>query len=292
MAYGQGGSGNIAERADTTRLSSMLRNVGSAGVAPVDSGSYRHVVADRWPPVELFALASLALVAGVVSFTAPCTLPLLPGYVSYVSGLSDDAGPLRAERRRVISGALLFAAGFTVVFTAMGATASALGWFLARNTAWTNRIAGVFIVVMGLAFVGLIRVPWLYRERRLRLGRFARGPGAAAPMGAAFALGWTPCIGPVLAGILTTAAIEATVPRGALLLFVYSVGLTLPFLWIALGVTRGRQRFGWLRRHTRHVEVAGGVLLIGMGVAVATGGWTVLMSRMLAWYARLGWPPI
>ncbi|MDP8961124.1 MAG: cytochrome c biogenesis protein CcdA [Actinomycetota bacterium] len=243
--------------------------------------------------MELFALASLALVAGVVSFTAPCTLPLLPGYVSYVSGLSPAEGERQHARRRIFTGALLFAAGFTLVFTAMGATASALGWFLARNTVWLDRIAGAFIVVMGLAFVGLVRLPWLLRrERRLDLSRFARGTGAAAPMGAAFALGWTPCIGPVLAGILATAAIEKTVPRGAFLLFAYSVGLTLPFLWIALGLARGRQRLAWLRRYTRHVEVTGGVLLIVMGIAVATGGWTAMMSRMLAWYAQLGWPPI
>ncbi len=242
--------------------------------------------------MELFTLASLALVAGLVSFTAPCSLPLLPGYVSYVSGLSPIEAEHRRARTRVLTGALLFAAGFTLVFTAMGATASALGWFLARNTVWLNRVAGAFIVAMGLAFVSLIRLPWLQRERRLDLSRFARGPLAAAPMGAAFALGWTPCIGPVLAGILATAAMETTVPRGAFLLFAYSVGLTLPFLWIALGITRGRQRFGWLRRHARHVEVAGGVLLIGMGIAVASGGWTALMSTMLAWYAQLGWPPI
>jgi cytochrome c-type biogenesis protein len=242
--------------------------------------------------VELFALASLALVAGVVSFTAPCTLPLLPGYVSYVSGLTPSDRPDRTGRGRLVAGALLFAAGFTLVFTAMGATASALGWFLARHTVWLNRVAGAFIVVMGLAFAGVVRLPWLQRERRVDLARFARGPAAAAPMGAAFALGWTPCIGPVLAGILTTAAVEATVPRGAFLLLVYSVGLTLPFLWIAWGVHRGRTRLRWLRRHARRIEVAGGVLLVVMGVAVATGGWTQLMSRMLAWYARLGWPPI
>lgn len=242
--------------------------------------------------MELFALASLALVAGVVSFTAPCTLPLLPGYVSFVSGLSGGDTATAAGRRHVLAGALLFAAGFTTVFTAMGATASAVGWFLATNTVWVNRVAGGFIVVMGLAFAGVLRAPWLLREHRYDLSRFARGPGAAAPMGAAFALGWTPCIGPVLAGILTTAAIESTVPRGALLLSVYSVGLTLPFLWIAVGITRGRERLRWLRRHARHVEVTGGLLLLAMGVAVATGGWTTLMSLMLAWYARLGWPPI
>lgn len=101
-----------------------------------------------------------------------------------------------------------------------------------------------------------------------------------------------PCIGPVLAGILASAAVQATVVRGAFLLFVYSVGLILPFLWVALGVVRGRSRFEWLRRHARVVEAAGGVVLVAMGIAVATGGWTAVMSRALSWYARVGWPPL
>lgn len=238
-------------------------------------------------------MAALALVAGIVSFTAPCTLPLLPGYVSYVSGLNTDAvGQGRPARRRLLVGAMLFSVGFTVVFTAMGATASAVGWLLARNAVWLNRIAGTFIIVMGLAFAGFIRAPWLLRERRLELTHLARGPAAAAPLGAAFALGWTPCIGPVLAGILATAATEVSIARGAFLLFVYSVGLTLPFIWVAVGVHRGREHLAWLRRHARRIELVGGVVLVAMGLAVVTGGWTVVMSSMLSWYARLGWPPI
>lgn len=242
--------------------------------------------------MELFALTSLALVAGVISFTAPCTLPLLPGYVSYVSGLGPPTRGRPAGRPRVLIGSVLFAVGFTAVFAAMGATASALGWFLARNTIWLNLVAGAFIVLMGLAFVGVVRLPWLRREWRTDLARFSRGPAAAVPLGAAFALGWTPCIGPVLASILATAAVEATMRRGVLLLVSYSIGLTLPFLWIALGVHRGAIRIAWFRRHARRIELTGGLLLVAMGLAVATGGWTALMSRMLAWYARLGWPPI
>lgn len=242
--------------------------------------------------MELFALAALALVAGVISFTAPCTLPLLPGYVSYVSGLASQPEADGNGPREVMTGALLFALGFTVVFTAMGATASAVGWFLARHTVWLNRVAGGLIVVMGLSFAGVLRLPWLSRERRIDLGRFARGPASAVPLGAAFALGWTPCIGPVLAGILTTAAVQGTVSRGAFLLFVFSAGLALPFLWVALGVVRGRSRFDWLRRRARAVEATGGVVLVIMGIAVATGGWTAVMSRVLSWYARIGWPPI
>lgn len=239
--------------------------------------------------IDLVALGSLAFIAGLVSFTAPCTLPLLPGYVSYVSGLdrvSDDGRPA------VWAGAGLFVAGFTLTFTAMGATASALGWFLASRGATLNVVAGVLIGVMGLVFIGVLRIPWLQRERRFDLSRIARGPAGALPLGIAFALGWTPCVGPVLAGILTTAATETSIQRGAVLLLVYALGLAVPFLWLAGAVSRGRDQLAWLRRNSRRIEVAGGVLLVGMGVAVATGGWTSLMSRMLSWYARVGWPPI
>lgn len=239
--------------------------------------------------IDLVALGALAFVAGLVSFTAPCTLPLLPGYVSYVSGLdraSDDGRPA------VWLGASLFVVGFTLTFTAMGATASALGWFLASRGATLNVVAGVLIGVMGLVFIGVLRIPWLQRERRFDLSRIARGPAGALPLGIAFALGWTPCIGPVLAGILTTAATEASIQRGAVLLLVYALGLAVPFLWLAGAVSRGRDRLAWLRRNSRRIEVVGGVLLVAMGVAVATGGWTTLMSRMLSWYARVGWPPI
>ena len=250
--------------------------------------------------MELFALMSLALVAGVVSFTSPCTLPLLPGFVSYVSGLSGaggtaavSSGPLDSPaRRRVLAGSLLFLIGFSAVFTALGATSSALGFLLVRNLPTINLVGGGFVVLMGLATAGLVRLPYLHREFRTDLGRWQPGPGGALPLGAAFAFGWTPCVGPVLASILATAAGAATVGRGALLLLAYSLGLGLPFLLLARAMARGGGRLAWLRRHSRRIEIGGGVLLVAMGVAMMTGGWTVLMSRMLAFYARLGWPPI
>lgn len=250
--------------------------------------------------MELFALTSLALVAGVVSFTSPCTLPLLPGFVSYVSGLSGvpatetaGSGTLSPEaRRRVLAGSLLFLGGFTAVFTALGATSSALGFLLVRNLQTINLVGGAFVVLMGLATTGLVRLPFLHRQVRTDLGRWRPGPGGALPLGAAFAFGWTPCVGPVLASILATAAGTATVGRGALLLLAYSLGLGLPFLLVARGVARGRGRMHWLQRNSRRIEIAGGMLLVAMGIAMMTGGWTVLMSRMLGTYARLGWPPI
>lgn len=246
--------------------------------------------------MEFLALASLAVVAGLVSFTSPCTLPLLPGYVSYVSGLSQGSNDGRSgttrARRRTLAGALLFVAGFSAVFTALGATASTLGFLLASNLNEINLIGGALIVLMGLTVTGLIRLPLLQRQFRFDLTRVSRGPAGALPLGAAFAFGWTPCVGPVLASILTTAASTATISRGALLLLAYSLGLGIPFLLLAAGLAHGRAAIGWIQRHTRKIEIIGGLTLVAMGIAVMTGGWTILMSRLLAVYARLGWPPI
>lgn len=243
--------------------------------------------------MELFGLASLALVAGLISFTAPCTLPLLPGYVSYVSGMSSSGGAgATGTRSRVLLGASLFVLGFTVVFVAMGVTASGLGLLLAQNTRLLNLVAGGFIVVMGLLTAGVLRVRWLQRQFRHDVSGLGRGPRSAFPLGAAFAFGWTPCVGPVLAAVLATAASTATMTRGAVLLAAYSLGLGVPFLLLAFGVARGGGRLQWLRRHTRKLEVAGGILLVVMGFAVMSGYWTTAMSSVLSFYARLGWPPI
>lgn len=248
--------------------------------------------------MELFALASLALVAGVVSFTSPCCLPLLPGYISYVSSLSGrrgqgGEGPVATRgRRRVLAGAGLFVLGFSVVFTVLGMTASAVGLLLVQNLRTLNVVAGAFVIVMGLAMTGVLRIPVLDRRLQFDLTRASRGPAGAFPLGAAFAFGWTPCVGPVLASVLATAAGTATLGRGALLLAAYSLGLGLPFLLLAAWLASGRRRPEWLARYSRRIEIAGGVVLVGMGLALMSGRWTVLMSSVLAAYARLGWPPI
>lgn len=241
--------------------------------------------------MELFALASLAVVAGVVSFSSPCVLPLLPGYVSYISGLGGAASPGESHRRTVL-GASLFVLGFAAVFTALGATATALGLLLAQHLRALNLVGGAVIALMGLAMTGWVRIPLLQRETRPGLARVPGGPAGALPLGAAFGFGWTPCVGPVLASVLVTAAGSATVSRGIVLLLAYSAGLGLPFLLLASGLARGRTRFAWLRRHGRRIEVIGGALMVLTGIAVMTGIWTAVMSDMLAAYARLGWPPI
>lgn len=237
----------------------------------------------------------LAAVAGLVSFTSPCTLPLLPGYVSYVSGMTgpvDGPDVTGTARRRALGGATLFVLGFSVVFTALGATASALGFLLVRHQRLLDLGSGILVFVMGLATIGVIRVPLLQRQVRFDLRRIGTGPSRALPLGAAFAFGWTPCVGPVLASILATAASTTTAARGAILLFTFSLGLGTPFLFLAIGMVRGRARIDWLRRNGRRLEIGGGLLLAAMGIALATGMWTTMMSWALTGYASFGWPPI
>jgi cytochrome c-type biogenesis protein len=239
---------------------------------------------------------ALAFVAGLISFTSPCCLPLMPGYVSYVSGVASgtsggDTGTV-ALRGRTMLAAGLFVTGFAVTFTLMGAAASELGALILRNRLVLGRIAGVLVIAMGLATTGLLRVPFLYRERRFDLARIRPGPAGALPLGMAFAIGWTPCIGPVLAGILTAAATVGGAWRGAALLFVYSLGLGVPFLLLALGVSRTGRLFRWLRRHGRAIEVLGGSVLVLMGALMITGAWVRLFAPLLRLFSRSGWPPL
>jgi cytochrome c-type biogenesis protein len=242
--------------------------------------------------VSAIGPVALALVAGVVSFTSPCCLPLMPGYVAYVSGVAAEGGGSVLVRRRVLGAALLFVLGFATVFTLLGAGASAAGAVLLRNRLVIEKVAGVFVIAMGLVTMGLLRIPFLYREARLDLRRIRTGPLGAVPLGMAFAIGWTPCIGPVLAGILTAAATTRTAWTGAGLLFVYSLGLGIPFLLLAWGQAQATRAFGWFRRHGRAIERVGGAMLLLMGVLMITGQWTRLFIPLIRWFARSGWPPI
>jgi cytochrome c-type biogenesis protein len=235
---------------------------------------------------------ALAFVAGVISFSSPCCLPLMPGYVSYVSSVAAEAPVETTVRSRVAAAALLFVLGFALVFTALGATAALAGGVLLRDREVLIRIAGVFVIIMGLATIGLLRIPLLYREARFDLRRVRPGPAGALPLGMAFAVGWTPCIGPVLAGILTAAASVADARLGATLLFAYSLGLGLPFLLLALGIGRDGGANAWLRRHGRGIELFGGGLLLLMGTLMISGAWLRLFSPVLRLFSRTGWPPI
>jgi len=239
-------------------------------------------------------LVVAAFLAGVVSFSSPCCLPLLPGYVAYVSG---GPGTQPQPVRRTMTAAGLFTVGFGVTFTALGASASWLGAELLASRPGLIRAGGVLVAAVGVLTVAGAEPRVLARERRLlRLDRVPRGPAFAAPLGVAFALGWTPCVGPVLAGLLAAAAASSTVAIGAGLLAVYAAGLALPFLGLAWAVTRGRNRagggVGLLGRHHRLLARVGGTLLATMGLAMVAGWWTQLFAPLLRWFARSGWPPI
>ncbi|HEX2063734.1 MAG TPA: cytochrome c biogenesis protein CcdA [Acidimicrobiales bacterium] len=237
-------------------------------------------------------LPFLAVLAGVLSFSSPCCLPLIPGYLSYVSAIPvSELG--RVEARRVtLRAALLFVAGFTVVFTLLGVSFAFAGAVLLRQLPLIVRMAGGVIIVMGLAMMGLLRIPFLYRERRFDMSRIPQGPGGAFALGMAFAFGWVPCIGPILATILATAAAAQTAAWGAVLLVLYSLGLGVPFVALALGFQRARGSLEWLRRHGRGIEVAGGALLVGIGVLFVSGAWRTFFIPLQRYFARWGWPPI
>ncbi len=242
--------------------------------------------------MEDLALPVIAVVAGAISFSSPCCLPLVPGYLSYVSALPVSGLGHRKARAVAFRAALLFVAGFTVVFTVLGVSAALVGNLLQRNLPAIIRMSGVLIIAMGLALLGVVRVPWLHRERRLDMARVPPGPRSGLVLGATFGFGWAPCIGPVLATILATAAATRTAAWGGLLLALYSLGLGLPFIALALGFQRARGSLEWLRRHGRAIERAGGFLLLGVGVLFVTGNWSGLFIPFQRRLAELGWPPI
>jgi len=242
--------------------------------------------------LQALTLPLLALVAGFVSFSSPCCLPLIPGYLSYVSALPVAELGQSDSRRVALRASLLFVAGFTTIFTLLGIGATLLGSLLLRYQDAMVRVFGVVIIVLALATLGVLRVPILMRERRIDFAGFPRGPAWAFPMGMAFAAGWAPCIGPVLATILATAAVGGTVLWGAALLALYSAGLGIPFVLLALGFSRAQGSLGWLRRHGRHIELAGGMLLLGVGLLFVSGKWSPLFRPMQRWFAQFGWPPI
>jgi cytochrome c-type biogenesis protein len=233
-------------------------------------------------------LVMAAFLAGVVSFSSPCCLPLLPGYVAYIGGDPQHLNP-----RRTMVAAGLFVLGFGATFTALGASASWIGAAVLGNRPMLVQAAGLLVAAMGVATMLGAGIPGLARERRLvALHRVPRGPGFAAPLGAAFALGWTPCIGPVLGGLLTTAAGSGTAAVGAALLGVYAAGLAVPFLLLAWAVARGRAGIGFFRRHHRLFAWAGGALLLIIGLAMALGFWAQLFAPLVGLFSRSGWPPI
>jgi len=228
--------------------------------------------------------------AGMISFASPCVLPLVPGYLSLMSGLSasEIAEARGVDQRRVLRATLLFVAGFTVVFVALGAAASAIGGALYDHQRGLNQITGVLVIVMGLFLIGVASPRVLMAERRLHVSPSRLGPWAAPVMGMAFAFGWTPCIGPVLSGVLTAAANEATIGKGVGLLLVYSAGLGVPFVLSGLAMGRLTGAFGWMKRHARAINVVSGVLLATFGLLLATNRISDVSATLVEFMDRIG----
>jgi cytochrome c-type biogenesis protein len=229
---------------------------------------------------SLLLAVPVAMVAGLVSFFSPCVVPLLPGYLSYTTGLSG-ADLESARRGRMLAGSLLFVLGFSFVFVSYGALFGAVGDWLWEYQRTITVVLGSVTILLGIAFLGA--VPWLQRDVR-----FHRVPAvglAAAPMlGVLFGLGWTPCIGPTLGAITSLAVNEGSAERGALLALVYCLGLGLPFVVAALAYRRMLGTIGWVRRHRQWITRLGGLMLIAVGVLLVTGWWDSLVGDLRAWF--------
>jgi cytochrome c-type biogenesis protein len=230
----------------------------------------------------LLVALGISVLAGLVSFASPCVVPLVPGYLSYLAavvGVEEEPGAvaIRTARLRVAGAAALFVAGFTVVFVLGTVAVLGLTTTLLVNQLLLQRIGGVITILMGLVFAGLI--PALQREARFTPRRVSTIAGAPL-LGAVFGLGWTPCLGPTLTGVIAVASATegANVARGVVLVIAYCLGLGIPFVLLAFGSARAVQGLGWLRRHTRAIQIFGGVLLILVGTALVTGLWADFIS--------------
>lgn len=233
------------------------------------------------------SLASLplpiaAFVAGIVSFLSPCVLPLVPGYVSLISGASVEE--LKSKDRKLLNTVLLnstmFILGFMVVFVMLGAAATSVGQLMKEYRKWLTWLAGLAIILFGLHLTGLLKIKALYADTRIHSVKGGKSPIGAFVVGFAFAFGWTPCLGPILSTILGFAADASTVTKGVLLLWVYSLGLAVPFLLTSVLIDRFMEFYGWFRRYLHVVEVCSGALLIVLGILILTRHFTVLASYL------------
>ncbi|TPE47959.1 cytochrome c biogenesis CcdA family protein [Amaricoccus solimangrovi] len=230
----------------------------------------------------------VALLAGVLSFLSPCVLPIVPPYLAYMAGTSiEDMRRGGGADRRVMTAATFFVLGLSTVFLVLGLAASAFGRMFLAWQREMGLIGGVVIVLFGLHFLGVLRIPLLYREARIDAGDQAGSPFGAYLLGLAFAFGWTPCIGPVLGTILSLAAQEGSLERGLVMMGFYAVGLGLPFLLTAVFLRHALGLLAGLRRHMPTVERAMGVLLVAVGLLMLTGGFTSLSFWLLETFPSL-----
>jgi cytochrome c-type biogenesis protein len=222
--------------------------------------------------------------AGILSFISPCVLPLVPGYISFVSGVSfdqmqaADAASRAATRRQMLITSLAFVLGFSVVFICLGASATAIGHLLRHQKTILERIAGAVIIIFGLHLAGVFRIKWLDKDTRVQTSGRPASPIGAFLVGLAFAFGWTPCIGPILGGILAIAGSKNSVGEGVALLAVYSAGLGIPFLVTSLAIDRFFVASKRIRKYYKPIEIASGALLVVLGVLIFTNRFTILSN--------------
>ncbi|MCL4543464.1 MAG: cytochrome c biogenesis protein CcdA [Chloroflexi bacterium] len=234
----------------------------------------------------------LAFIAGLVSFFSPCTFPLLPGYLSFITGFSVSEVGSQGKRWASLRACLLFVLGFTLAFSALGASASAVGSALDEVRPVLEKVAGIFILVMAAFLIGIVKIPAMQGEWRWRGLSRPGGAAGAVFLGAAFALGWTPCIGPVLAAVLAVAGTQAQAAQGALLLALYAMGLGLPFVVAGAYFAHVAASLRALRRFLPLFSYAGAAMLAIMGVLLLSDHWLQLMAPLLQLYGRLNWPSL
>ena len=229
-----------------------------------------------------------AFLAGVLSFVSPCVLPLIPGYLSFVSGITLEemrgggaiAAPTPGARRKAVIASIAFVLGFSLVFISLGASATALGAYLMERLSLLGKIAGVIIILFGLHMMGILRIGWLYSEKRVQTSKKPAGFFGAMVVGVAFAFGWTPCIGPILAAILAVAAAQESVVQGVKLLAVYSLGLGVPFIATSLAINQFFAASARIRKHYHAIEMVSGGLLVAVGLLIFTNRFTVIAQYL------------
>lgn len=234
--------------------------------------------------LSTIALIIPSFIAGLFTFLAPCTLPLVPGYIGFISGVPK--GELENEetaanaRRRIIKNGLFFVLGFSIVFIVLGTLVGFLGTQLGFLRVWLSRIGGLLVILFGLFMIGLIKIPALSKEHKFKLPKFIQvgHPTSSLMMGAAFAVGWSPCLGPVLGSILALAGSTATALQGALLLAVFSLGLAVPFILVAYGFTKASAVIKNMTPYLRVISIIGGVFIVLLGILLFTNNLTLLIS--------------
>lgn len=237
-----------------------------------------------------FSLIIPAFIAGILTFLAPCTLPLVPGYLGFISGISaqDLQDPLKSKsaRKKIFLNGLLFVIGFSLIFILLGSLFGLGGSALAHYRIWLSRVGGIFVILFGLFMIGVLRLPFLNVEKNIgRIKALKPGnPASSLIFGATFAFGWTPCVGPILGSILTLAAASATVGQGAFLLLVFSLGLAIPFLIIAAGIGSASNYISKLSRYLNVISIAGGLFLIFLGILLFTNKLGIWIAYFYQWF--------